>query len=155
MIQAIATVAREGSAAGLRPAFLFGANANLAADDREFARHLVQATGGAIELLHATSEAGWLSAIASARLMVSGRFHHSIAAAWLGTPFIALDSNTPKMDGLMQTLRVPARLNAASPSLSRDLSVRMAEILQDPSIVLISATVRAEVVQAAQRNFVD
>ena len=75
-----------------------------AADDREFARLLGHATGGTIELCHATSEAAWLSAIPSARLLVSGRFHYSIAAAWLGTPFIALDSNTPKMDGLMQTL---------------------------------------------------
>jgi polysaccharide pyruvyl transferase WcaK-like protein len=104
MLEACAQLAISARKAGLRPIFLFGANANLAADDRDFARLLTRATGGAIELCHATSEAEWLSAIASAKLLVSGRFHYSIAAACLGTPFIALDSNTPKMDGLMQML---------------------------------------------------
>ena len=39
-----------------------------------------------------------------ARLLVSGRFHHSIAAAALGTPFVVFNSNTPKIDGLMALL---------------------------------------------------
>ncbi len=38
-VAACAQVAIAGRRAGLRPVFLFGANANLAADDREFARH--------------------------------------------------------------------------------------------------------------------
>jgi polysaccharide pyruvyl transferase WcaK-like protein len=32
----------------------------------------------------------WLDTIASASLVVSGRFHHTIAAAVLGIPFIII-----------------------------------------------------------------
>ena len=154
MIEACAQLAITARKAGLRPAFLFGANANLAADDREFARLLSHATGGTIELCHTTSEAAWLSAIASARLLVSGRFHYSIAAAWLGTPFIALDSNTPKMDGLMQTLGLGCRANPASPSLPAELLREALALLDDPAPALISDTVRTGLLDAARRNFV-
>jgi polysaccharide pyruvyl transferase WcaK-like protein/Tfp pilus assembly protein PilF len=153
MVEACAQLAIAGRKAGLRPAFLFGANANLAADDREFARRLGQAAGDAIELCHATSEAAWLSAIASARLLVSGRFHYSIAAAWLGTPFIALDSNTPKMDGLMQTLGLDCRADSASPALPAELPSQAKTLLEDPAPALISDTVRARLIEAARRNF--
>jgi polysaccharide pyruvyl transferase WcaK-like protein/tetratricopeptide (TPR) repeat protein len=154
MVEACARLAIDARKTGLRPAFLFGANANLAADDREFARQLGHAAGGSIELCHATSEAAWLSAIASARLLVSGRFHYSIAAAWLGTPFIALDSNTPKMDGLMQTLGLGCRADSASPTLPASLARQARALLDDPAPGLISDAVRAGLLQAARRNFV-
>ena len=37
-------------------------------------------------------------------MLISGRFHHTIAASCLGTPFICFSSNTPKIDGLAQLL---------------------------------------------------
>ena len=46
----------------------------------------------------------WLGYIEEASLVVSGRFHHSIAAASLKTNFIVLNSNTPKIEGLCQVL---------------------------------------------------
>jgi hypothetical protein len=138
-VAACARIALDAKARGLRPLFLFGANANLAADDREFARLLHRATDGAVGLFHATSEAEFLSAIASAQLLVSGRFHYSIAAAWLGTPFVALDSNTPKMEGLMDFLRLDRRVDAAG-------------LLRDPSPARIDDGVRAAILAAATRN---
>ena len=42
--------------------------------------------------------------IEKATILVSGRFHHTIAAACLGTNFIVLNSNTPKIDGLLQAI---------------------------------------------------
>lgn len=151
-VAACAQVAIAGRKAGLRPVFLFGANANLAADDRDFARQLTHAAGDSIELCHTTSEAEWLSAIASARLLVSGRFHYSIAAACLGTPFIALDSNTPKMDGLMQVLGLSCRADSASPSLPADLVRQVMTLLHDAAPALITDTVRKELLGAAARN---
>ena len=38
----------------------------------------------------------WLDTIRSATLLVSGRFHYTIASCMLDTPCIVLDSNTPK-----------------------------------------------------------
>lgn len=150
---AVGTLVREARATGLRPAFLCGSAGGLAADDRAFARVLAAAAGGPVEVLHATSEAQFLSAIASARLLVSGRFHYSIAAAVLGTPFIALDSNTPKMDGLMAALGIEARLDSRSARLEAALRERVAALLDDPASARVSEASRAALRDAAGRNF--
>src|SRR3954468_3451971 len=46
----------------------------------------------------------WLEVIENSTLGVWGRFHHSIAAFCFGTPFITLNSNTPKIDGFLTEL---------------------------------------------------
>jgi polysaccharide pyruvyl transferase WcaK-like protein/Flp pilus assembly protein TadD len=150
---ALGALARDARAAGLRPAFLCGAAGGLAADDRDFARRLAAVAGPDVELLHATSEAAFLSAIASARLLVSGRFHYSIAAACLGTPFVALDSNTPKMDGLMALLGVQARLDSGAPDLAGALAARVRALVADPAPALVPEATRAALRAAAARNF--
>jgi polysaccharide pyruvyl transferase WcaK-like protein len=132
----------------LRPRLLIGANANLAADDRDFGRALLRATGDSVEVLHACSEVGWLSSIASARMVVSGRFHYSIAAAWLGTPFVALDSNTPKMRGLRQALWSRPGMDHAA-GLREPLSTLIAEA----ESTRIDDSARARLRAAAGRNF--
>lgn len=42
--------------------------------------------------------------LADARLLIGGRFHPSIFAASHGTPFIAIEGNTHKMEGLIEML---------------------------------------------------
>lgn len=59
----------------------------------------------------------WLTTIAEARLLVSGRFHHSIAAAFLGTPFVVLESNTPKNTALCRELGLAPPLSWAAEDL--------------------------------------
>ncbi len=44
----------------------------------------------------------WLKVIGESELLISGRFHHTIAALSLSTPYIAWSSNTPKIKGLHQ-----------------------------------------------------
>ena len=39
-----------------------------------------------------------------AQILVGGRFHPTILAALVGTPFVAVPSNTHKMAGLMEML---------------------------------------------------
>jgi polysaccharide pyruvyl transferase WcaK-like protein len=57
-------------------------------------------------------------------VLVSGRFHHTIAAACLNTPFVLLGSNTPKNAGLAETLGVPAPLALDSPGFVEALISR-------------------------------
>lgn len=80
-------------------------------------------------LIDAKSMNEWLNAIAEAELLVSGRFHHSIAAACLGTQFIALNSNTPKLDGLMQILERTPVFQYNDQDLFTKLVSRTEEIL--------------------------
>ncbi len=53
-----------------------------------------------IKILYTKSTNEWLSVIKRGKLFVSGRFHHSIAAAIFQTPYVCLDANTPKTDAL-------------------------------------------------------
>lgn len=46
----------------------------------------------------------WLRLIARAGLVVTGRFHHVVAALAFGTPVVALSSNTPKIEGVFKLL---------------------------------------------------
>lgn len=45
-----------------------------------------------------------------AEIVVGGRFHPTILAALVGTPFVAVPSNTQKMSGLMEMLGAEALL---------------------------------------------
>ncbi len=50
-----------------------------------------------IEIYHAKNVDEWLSVIKNTTLMVSGRFHHSIACKCFSVPYVCFDSNSPKM----------------------------------------------------------
>ncbi len=53
-----------------------------------------------IGILRPRSIAEWLGYIAAAKLFVTGRFHHLVAAAALGTPTVTMPGNTPKVDAV-------------------------------------------------------
>ena len=53
-----------------------------------------------IGILRPTSIAEWLGYIAAAKLFVTGRFHHLVAAAALGTPTVMMPGNTAKVDAV-------------------------------------------------------
>ena len=57
-----------------------------------------------LELLNASDMDEWIDGISSASLLVSARFHHTIAAASLQTPVVCLPSNTPKIEGICSML---------------------------------------------------
>jgi polysaccharide pyruvyl transferase WcaK-like protein len=61
-----------------------------------------RAAGGDME-----SEARlWLSTIANASLLITGRYHHVIAALAMGTPVIGITSNTDKIESSISLLGV-------------------------------------------------
>lgn len=49
----------------------------------------------------------WLSIIKHAELLVSGRYHYSIAALCFATPMIYFPSNTPKIEAIAWDLKLP------------------------------------------------
>ena len=89
---------------GFNVKFLIGANANGAVDDIKFIEYMEEVHSTSWQVYEAKSLNDWLSTIEKATLLISGRFHHTIAASCLGTPFICFSSNTPKIDGLAQLL---------------------------------------------------
>jgi polysaccharide pyruvyl transferase WcaK-like protein len=98
---------------------LVGAKEFPAADDKDLIEKLF--TSGLIDcgVHHALSLNEWLERIESAEVFISGRFHHTIAAAYLGTPFILLNSNTPK-----------------NYALAREFNVDLPEPFDDPAVAM-------------------
>ena len=104
LIESLSRLIGGLAADGVPVRVLVGARARPARDDQTFLEALRNAGIAGWDLVDAASAEDWLDVIAGARLLVSGRFHHSIAAAALGTPFVVFNSNTPKIDGLMALL---------------------------------------------------
>lgn len=50
----------------------------------------------------------WLSIIKHSSILISGRYHYSIAAMCFGTPMICFASNTPKIDAVNDQFGLPA-----------------------------------------------
>jgi len=153
VVQALGKFIVKLHGTGLHPVVLIGADAHLAADDVQFVTTLQRVAGGHFQLRNATSELEWLRSIADARLLVSGRFHHSIAAACLGTPFLLMESNTPKIAGLLQRLGADAFVSTLDASLSDTLFRKAQAILSRGAAELDAAQVITQLTALADLNF--
>lgn len=102
---------------GFKIRFLCGAESHPSKDDKEFIEYMQENFSANLEVYEAPSVTSWLRAIEEAALIVSGRFHHTIAAACLGTEFIGFSSNTPKIDGLMEALESKEAIKFNSPDV--------------------------------------
>ena len=131
--------------------FLTGAKARPAGEDATvFAWMSAQFPG--LRRLEATSMSEWLQTIASASCLVSGRFHHTIAAAMLETPLIVLPSNTPKVSAVCEMLGLPPPLAGDGPHLD-DLVAAGLQLALDGGAPVVTATTREHVRQLAANNF--
>jgi polysaccharide pyruvyl transferase WcaK-like protein len=115
---------------GFKIKFLYGAVAYPAKDDREFIAFVASKLNFKLEVHEAKTVNDWLNCIESAAIFISGRFHHTIAAAVLGTPYIILASNTPKVDGLAQVLNCEPVLRYDTANLSDILEARCEALMQ-------------------------
>ena len=85
--------------------YLAGAKNSPAGEDREHFK-IMKNKIPSLQLFDAETIDEWLGMIASASLLVSARFHHTIAAASLLTPVVCMPSNSPKVDGVCEMLKL-------------------------------------------------
>lgn len=116
---------------GYKIEFLYGAQDYPSKDDREFIAFLEPRLSFKWTVITATSLDNWFERIERATLLVSGRFHHSIAAACLGTPFIVLNSNTPKIEGLVSALGNRGVINYNDPDIKDKLIAETRIVLEE------------------------
>ena len=76
----------------------------------------------------------WLDTINHATFLVSGRFHHSIAAFCLDTPFIALNSNTHKVHAICSFLEQDSPLLFSDPQLVEQLLSRTKAVVSSTAV---------------------
>lgn len=113
---------------------LIGANADPAQDDQEFVRSLGEHFENTFwRLVNANSMELWLDTICEADLLVSGRYHYTIAAACLGTRFIMLNSNTLKNHALSEILGAPKPLCYFDKNLFEQLNAQTEAVLKMPA----------------------
>lgn len=113
---------------------LTGAKAFPAYDTKRFLHDLeLVADGSKYSVFDAKSLSDWLDSINSAKLLISGRFHHSMAAYFLNTPFVLMDSNTPKNLALTQTFGLQSPLSYKSDDFFEQLWSRVDEALATAS----------------------
>ncbi len=134
---------------------LVGAMAHPAADDFEFLDALTKILPFEAEVVNAKSAGEWLDTIANATILVSGRFHHSIAAAVLGTPYIAFESNTPKISGINEILHTSAPIpyDVGSEEMLKQILERTVVALETPQNLMIDAEKLTELYTLAGNNF--
>ena len=153
MVELLAGLALAVHARGYRVEILVGANAYLAQDDMLLLPALHARLRGRYTLVAATSESEWLATIEGADLLISGRFHHSIAAACLGTPLLIAASNTAKNEGLLERLGLQAENVWISPDNPGQAAERLDAMLADPQRGRVLPATLATLRDLAQRNF--
>lgn len=136
---------------GFKMKVLIGAAASPAKDDANFVEFLQSHCKAPWELVSAASMDEWLGTINNAAWIVSGRFHHSIAAFCLNTPFIALNSNTYKVHAICALLDQPQPLLYSDPELLEHLLSRTEEVLASPNVNNDAKV--AELCSLAEKNF--
>ena len=135
--------------AGFEIKILTGAAAFPANDDVAFVDYLKSHCQAKWEHVIASSMEEWLDAIHDAAFLVSGRFHHSIAAFCLNTPFIALNSNTHKVHAICDLLEQETPLHFSDPDLLGKLLSKTKAV----SKPVDNRAKIAEICELAVRNF--
>lgn len=116
---------------GHRVSVLIGAAIHKAGEDRPFCEWVQKLFGDRVDIIDAKSLDEWFALLGSAALLVSGRFHYSIAAACFGTPFVAFEGNTPKLHALCELLEEKPPLVYTDPDLSMQMTLRIAKALRE------------------------
>lgn len=116
--------------AGYEMAVLSGAALHHSNDDAAFLATLEQAFGRPPQVIDAGSLDEWFGVLHQSPLLISGRFHYTIAAAALGTPFIAFEGNTPKLHALSEFLDAPPPLSYSSPDLTVEITIRLTKMME-------------------------
>jgi polysaccharide pyruvyl transferase WcaK-like protein len=120
-ISSLSSYIRRMADEGYAVKVLMGAKGRPALDDAAFVNSLRKASSGEWSLVEARSMSQWLETIGSAALLVSGRFHYTIASCMLDTPCVVLDSNTPKNRAICEEAGLSAPLAFSTAHLDQEL----------------------------------
>lgn len=92
----------------------------------------------------------WYDAISTSSILISGRFHHSIAAAFLNTPFVLFNSNTLKNTALCETFKIKGPYSFDEAGLCEILLKKVENIrIHD----VIEPEILNQLIERAKNNF--
>lgn len=130
--------------------FLLGGKAHLAREE-EVIYQRFKSEGLKVKLVKATSFEEWSKTIADASLLISGRFHYTIAALALSTPCISFPSNTPKVEAVHELLGQQGFLSWDDVDFSEKLERYIVDGLDGG--LLLDKQKHAYMLECAEQNF--
>jgi polysaccharide pyruvyl transferase WcaK-like protein len=148
----IARVAGKCRNPGQKLIYLTGAKKFPASEDANIFRWM-KSEQEDIQAYNAASMEDWLEMIDGAVGMISGRFHHSLAAAALGVPFVTFPSNTPKIQATNEMLGLEPPIAYDDPAIEEKLAIAVRSIVSGQGRV-VEETVRRRILELAEVNFV-
>lgn len=111
MLDGLAGLLKHCLDKGIEVLALGGAAAFPASDERQFVDELRKRQPDGWRVVKAASFDEWLAVLGGARVLVTGRFHYSIAAHCLGVPVVAFAGNTRKVHMLAEELGIEAPMD--------------------------------------------
>lgn len=103
-----------------------------------------------IELRRVKTTNEWLDVLSESFFLISGRFHHSLAAFMLDTPFVAFPTDTHKLKSALEMLHCQDLL--IEPNIKeKDLIERVSGILNKMTVASIAE--KAQICELSERNF--
>lgn len=140
-------------AEGIRIKLLIGAAANMGNDDIAFVQALAGSLGDSCGFMLASSEDEWLQVIEQAQVLVSGHFHHTVAAAFLGTPIVVTAGSTPEIEGLLAMMEIAALFDNNAGQLAERLFAVVMQLRAQPELNILHPERRAALLELAQLNY--
>ena len=135
---------------GYKIKILMGAKAFPAQDDVNFVQELMKLKFKKFEVIDAKSLTEWLDCLNSASVFVSGRFHHSLAAIYLETPCVMMESNTFKNVAIAETFNMPDPIRFDSDNFFEELLERTEKAIgSDP----VDSELRKQMLARSEVNF--
>lgn len=95
--------------------FLLGAKNHPAAEDIQLQKRFKETSETRnIKFIETKKMSDWIHEFQTASFLFSARFHHTVAALSIGTPFNFMRSNTPKISSILDTLGETAQETKAT-----------------------------------------
>ena len=132
--------------------FLFGAKSNIAYEDLKLAKYIKEYFPQ-IEIVCAPSINEWLNQIKKSHCLISGRFHHSVAAAFFKVPFISFPSNTPKIKALCQMVEMDLPIEWEDNDFAKKLTKKINKNLSGNRKIITEKT-KQKILKLAEKNFI-
>jgi len=140
---------------GVPVTFLLGAHFSPAQEDLMLQKHLKENPDlSNLRIIEAQSMKQWIDEFKTASFLFSARFHHSIAALSIGTPFRYLSSNTPKISAALETIDETLEDFYIDDGQDIDLIDAAEKTLSSPSSITSEKRVDA-MLSLANENFVN
>lgn len=148
----VAAISRilAGLGSGHNFEFLVGGKANLAMEDPDVFKQF-ERTGLNLKLKEAETFEQWCRTIASAELVVSGRFHYTVAAMSMAVPCISFPSNTPKVEGIYRMFSLDGYLEWGDENFT-DKFTMLLERAKSGELILTDKQ-RLEMIEKAENNY--